>query len=65
MINPTVEPRWRKARACGNGTCVEVAEVAGKLLVRDSKDPRGVFLSFTADEWAAFVVAVKADEFTF
>jgi Domain of unknown function (DUF397) len=41
--------------------CVEVAAlVGGGFAVRDSKDPSGPVLGFTADEWRAFVGGVKA-----
>lgn len=32
-------------------------------LVRDSKDPDGPTLAFTAAEWAAFIAGVKDGEF--
>jgi Domain of unknown function (DUF397) len=41
--------------------CVEVASLAdGGRLLRDSKDPDGPVLRFTADEWRAFVRGLKA-----
>jgi len=43
--------------------CVEVAPLAdGGRAVRDSKDPDGPVLRFTADEWRAFVRSVKAGQ---
>ena len=56
---------WRKAEASQtNGNCVEVAAIAGGgVAVRDSKDPDGPVLRFTAAEWAAFVAGVAAGEF--
>jgi hypothetical protein len=55
---------WRKStRSSGNGQCVEVAKVADKIAVRDSKDPAGPALLFTELEWSAFVGGVKAEEF--
>jgi Domain of unknown function (DUF397) len=56
---------WRKARACpNNATCVEIAALPdGSVAIRDSKDPEGPQLRFNAAEWAAFLVAVKADQF--
>jgi hypothetical protein len=39
---PHLGLRWRKARRrAGNGDCVEVAPVAGTILIRDTKDPYG------------------------
>lgn len=43
--------------------CVEVSQVADRVLVRDSKDPQGPALEFTLAEWSAFVQGVKAGEF--
>jgi hypothetical protein len=42
-----------------------VAKVDGGYLVRDSKNPTGAVLSFTEQEWTAFVEGVEAGEFRF
>ena len=58
--------RWRKASFSGNGggNCVEVASLAdGMTAVRDSKNPDGAVLTFTAGEWQAFLSGVRAGEF--
>lgn len=49
--------------SCEQGACTEVAFVGAEILVRDSKDPDGPVLRFTADEWEAFVLGVAAGEF--
>lgn len=56
---------WRRSSFCDNssGNCVEVAELRGAFAVRDSKDPDGGVLVYTAGEWSAFRDAVKAGEF--
>jgi hypothetical protein len=56
---------WRKSSLSGSqGDCVEVAALAdGGAAVRDSKDPEGAVLRFTAAEWAAFLGGAKAGEF--
>jgi hypothetical protein len=56
---------WRKSTFSGNsGDCIEVADgFAGVMPVRDSKDPQGATLVFSADAWSAFVVAVKIGDF--
>jgi hypothetical protein len=59
------EAQWRKSSRCTGGQCVEVAKMAGEYLIRDSKDPEGTVLSFTEEEWAAFVEGVAAGEFAF
>jgi Domain of unknown function (DUF397) len=56
---------WAKSSYSGSegGQCVEVAALPnGSHAVRDSKDPDGPVLRFTADEWRAFVRGVKAGE---
>lgn len=54
---------WRRSSFCEQGACAEVAFDGDAVLVRDSKDPDGGVLRFTADEWAAFTAGVKAGEF--
>jgi hypothetical protein len=63
MTKPTHETLWRKSSKCASGTCVEVAHVVDGVLLRDGKNPDTPPLSFTADEWAAFVAGVKQGEF--
>ena len=48
---------WVKSSmSIANGQCVEVAAVPGQgAAVRDSKDPDGPKLRFTASAWRAFV----------
>jgi Domain of unknown function (DUF397) len=57
--------RWVKSSFCGTSACVEVAKVDGAYLVRDSKNPDAPPLSFTRDEWSAFLDGVAAGEFLF
>jgi predicted secreted Zn-dependent protease len=55
---------WRKSNYTGaNGNCVEVAQLPAVVAVRDSKDPGGPKLTFSPEEWRAFVAGVKAGEF--
>ncbi len=61
----TPAPAWRKSSRCGTSTCVEVAKVDGKYLIRDSKNPDLAPLIFDQAEWDAFVCGVEADEFRF
>jgi len=51
---------WHKSTVSGDaGQCVEVAFVDDSVVVRNSRDPSGAVLSFTQQEWAAFLEGVK------
>lgn len=57
---------WRKSSFSNDqgDDCVEVAGLAhGGKAVRDSKNPAGAVLRFTAAEWSAFVKGARAGEF--
>jgi hypothetical protein len=57
---------WRKSTRSGgvDGNCVEVADLTeGARAVRDSKNPTGPALMFTATEWSAFTAGVRDGEF--
>ncbi|MEV6810949.1 DUF397 domain-containing protein [Micromonospora sp. NPDC051296] len=50
---------WRTSRrSVGNGNCVEVATVDGRIAVRDSKDRHGPILAFPPPAWNAFVAGL-------
>jgi hypothetical protein len=53
---------WRKSSHSDSsgGECVEVASLDPAVAVRDSKDPNGPKLVFTATDWRAFTRRVKA-----
>jgi Domain of unknown function (DUF397) len=61
---------WRKSSYSNGsgGSCVELAvlgRAAGHqhdIAVRDSKDPHGPALAFTASQWRDFTAAIKARE---
>jgi Domain of unknown function (DUF397) len=59
-----IGPFEASSYCAGNGSCVEVAPLAaGGWAVRDGKQgPGGPVLTFTGQEWAAFVAGVKAGE---
>lgn len=55
---------WKSTRSNNGGACVEVAtNLPGIVAVRDSKDPDGPALIFTARAWAAFVAGVHEAQF--
>jgi hypothetical protein len=56
---------WRKSsHSQSGGQCVEVADgVPGTMPVRDSKDPEGPSLTFSAEGFTTFVQGVKNGAF--
>lgn len=56
---------WFKSSASDSaGGCVEAARLPdGGMAVRDSKDPEGPVLSYTAHEWECFLAGVAGGEF--
>lgn len=54
---------FKSTRSGNNGACVEVRHRGEAIDVRDTKDRSGPVLTFTPDEWAAFVGGVKDGEF--
>jgi Domain of unknown function (DUF397) len=61
-VRQAKQAAWRKASFCQSGECVEVAELNGMIVLRDSKAPRRV-LRYTTEEWRSFVLGIKASEF--
>jgi hypothetical protein len=52
---------WRKSSRSGNngGDCVEVADTAHVVLVRDTKDRDGGTLAIPASAWQTFTDGLK------
>jgi hypothetical protein len=59
MSSPLV---WQRSSFCGTNACVEVANVDGMVLVRNSGERRPATV-FSRAEWAAFLAGVRAGEF--
>ncbi|HEU0086797.1 MAG TPA: DUF397 domain-containing protein [Pseudonocardiaceae bacterium] len=61
------ETGWRTSSRSGGGgdqtNCVEVAELADQVALRDSKNPAGPVLVFGRAEWHGFVVRVRTSQF--
>lgn len=56
---------WKRPAKCDNSSpnCVEVAvDPMGTRYVRDSKDPQGPALAFTADEWSALEESIRGGQ---
>jgi uncharacterized protein DUF397 len=51
---------WRKSSYSGSngGQCIEVA-ASDRVLVRDSKNPDGGRLGFSAQSWREFAAGIK------
>jgi hypothetical protein len=45
------------------GNCAEVATMTGIVAVRDSKDPHGLILRYTASSWRSFLAAARKGDF--
>jgi hypothetical protein len=55
---------WQKAQSSTvNGQCVEIASIANKIAMRDSKDPDGPILVYTSAEFSAFLEGARNGEF--
>lgn len=61
----TDDLNWKTSSfSTGGGQCVEVAALSdGTRFVRHSQDPNGGALTYTPNEWRAFVQGVKTGEF--
>jgi hypothetical protein len=53
---------WRKSSFCDSSQCAEV-EIRGQHVMIRRSDGQSAVLTFSPDEWAAFVAGVKAGEF--
>ena len=61
---PGSSPSWRISTYCTGGTCVQLALLSSReVAIGDSKNPEGVALRYSREEFAAFVKGVKAGEF--
>ncbi len=55
---------WIKAQAStAYGECIEVASAAGKIAIRDSKDPDGLILIYSPDKFREFTDGARNGKF--
>lgn len=54
---------WRVALQCNGGSCIQVAATGNKIVIGDSKSPGGPFLTYSQNEWIAFVEGVRRGDF--
>ena len=59
------EPAWFKSSHSNDtgGNCVEIADLANQVGIRDSKDKRGPALVVPTAAWSSFIAGVRDDEF--
>lgn len=64
-LNQLSAAQWRKSSRSGpySDNCVEVAMAARAVGVRDSKDPAGPVLVFSAERWRSFVRQTQSGHF--
>lgn len=54
---------WHKSSHSSASGCVEIAQIDGYVVIRDSKNQQGPTLEFTPVEWRAFLLGVRDGEF--
>lgn len=54
---------FKSSYSNAQANCVEIARVSGRVATRDSKDPDGPALLFTAGEWTSFLTGLTNGEF--
>jgi hypothetical protein len=60
QASPPRTAAWRKSSHSNpSGNCLEAAEVAGGVALRDSRFPDGPTMVFTVATWDAFLRGVK------
>ncbi|MFB4295650.1 DUF397 domain-containing protein [Actinomadura sp. NTSP31] len=56
---------WRKSSHSGgvnDEACVEVTDLGGRIAVRDSKNPEGPRLGFSADDFGGLLARIRRGE---
>jgi predicted secreted Zn-dependent protease len=54
---------WRVALGCNGGACIQVAARGNQIVIGDSKNPSGPVLTYSRDEWHAFVGGILQGDF--
>jgi hypothetical protein len=65
MVNTSGSEKslWRIATMSQDTNCVQVRGDHDMIVIGNSRFPDGPFLSYTRDEWAAFLDGAKKGEF--
>lgn len=63
QIPPLTEPSFRKSSySQSEAACVEIADLPGQYLVRDTQNRQAGHLGFTGTEWAAALGSIRTDQ---
>lgn len=54
---------WLVARKCNGGHCVMVAAQDDQIVIGSSKHRDGPIISYSREEWAAFVEGIRQGDF--
>lgn len=57
------EVKWKTSTFCADKSCAEVSHQHRVWKIRNNQDPDGPVVTFTEDEWTAFVAGVKDGQF--
>ena len=57
------ELSWRIARQCNGGNCVRIAPSGDMVIIGDSKNPDGPFLTYSRAEWRTFAEGIRQGDF--
>jgi hypothetical protein len=60
-----VDVDWHISTFCAAGNCLAAGADGDTILVRDTKDPEGRVLTYSRDEWEAFLDGIMSGDFTF
>jgi Domain of unknown function (DUF397) len=61
--SPSVNLLWRTAIKSSGSNCIQVARHNDVIMIADSKSPAGPVLSYTLEEFDAFLDGAKKGEF--
>lgn len=54
---------WRVSKRCDGGACIAVGRQEGAILVGNTAQSTGLYISYTADAWKEFVLKIKQGHF--
>lgn len=62
-VSESGQNSWRTATMSGGGNCVQVKAQHGMVIIGNSRLADGPFITYTKDEFAAFLDGAKKGEF--